>query len=92
MARILPSAETLGKYFIPQSGASTIRSAGVYEYARRTRSATTSGVSTAGSDRSNTPRIIVLPARSASTPRSSSACAVSIEIWSAVHSASSGRN
>ena len=39
MARILPSAAARGRYFIPQSGAITSRSAGRYGYARRTRAA-----------------------------------------------------
>ena len=38
------------------------------------------------------PRMIVLSDRSASTPRSSPDCAVSIEIWSTGQPASSGRN
>ena len=92
MARILPSADARGRYFIPQSGAITSRCAGRYGYARRTLAATTSALSTWGVDRSSTPRMIVLSDRSASTPRSSPDCAVSIEIWSTGQPASSGRN
>ena len=77
---------------MPQSGAITSRSGARYGYARRTRAATTSAGSTSGVDRSITPRTTVLSARSASTPRSSPDCALSIEIWSTGHAASSGRN
>ena len=69
-----------------------MRSGVVCGNARRTRPATTSAVSTTGSDRSITPRMIVFPDRSASTPRSSPDCAVSIDTWSTAQSASSGRN
>jgi len=92
MARILPAADARGRYFIPQSGAITSWRAGRYGYARRTRSATTSAVSTDGVERSSAPRMIVLSARSARTPRSRPDWAVSIEIWSTGHPASSGRN
>ena len=43
IARILPSADSRGRYFMPQSGASTTRSASTYGSARRTRSATVCG-------------------------------------------------
>ena len=77
---------------MPQSGAITSREAATYGSARRTRSTTTSGVSTAGSVRSITPRMIVLPSSELSTEQSRPDCAVSIEICSTSQAASSGRN
>ena len=60
--------------------------------ARRTRPATSSADSTACSERSRTPRMMVLPSRLARTPGSSRDWAVSIDTWSHGQSASSGRN
>src|SRR5580692_9527305 len=92
MDRSVPRADSRGRYFMPQSGASTMRSAGTYASARSARLATTSAVSTAASPRFRTPRMIVLPASSLKTAQSRSDWAVSMEIWSAVVAASSGRN
>ena len=64
---------------MPQSGATTIRSAGTCGSARRMRSATVCGVSTVMSERSMTPRMIVFDGSSLSTARSSFGCAASIE-------------
>ena len=76
-----PNAVSRVRYFIPQSGAGMSRFGGdMYFKASRMRSATCSGVSTAASLRSMTPSMMVLPARSDSTPRSSFGCAASIEI------------
>ena len=46
IALSLAKATSRGRYFMPQSGATTIRSAGTWARARRIRSATTSGDST----------------------------------------------
>src|ERR1700722_2899013 len=92
IALSFPNADSRGRYFMPQSGASTSRSAGTYSSARRTRPAMTSAVSTVVSFRSSTPRMIVLPGSPASTEQSRPDCAVSIEIWLAVVAASSGGN
>ena len=59
MARILPNATSRGRYFRPQSGATTIRSAATWGSACRMRAATVSGVSTVLSARSMTPRMMV---------------------------------
>ena len=77
---------------MPQSGAAMSSLAGLCGSARRIRSATVSGDSTAGSSSASTPRMTVLPASRPSTSRSSRDCAVSIEIWSTGAAASSGRN
>ena len=83
MARILPSADARGRYFIPQSGAITSWRAGGTGTPAARGAATASAVSTSRRrERSSTPRMIVLSARSASTPRSRPDWAVSIEIWS----------
>jgi hypothetical protein len=50
-----PSATSRGRYFKPQSGATTIFFASTYGSARRMRSATIAGVSTVSSARSKTP-------------------------------------
>ena len=55
------------------------------------RAATVSGVSTVMSDRSRTPRMIVLPGSFSSTEVSSDDCAVSIEISFTQQADSSGR-
>src|SRR5262249_12347349 len=66
IACILPKATSRGRYFMPQSGATTIRCAGMKGKARRMRSATVSAVSTATSDRSITPSTMVFPGSSLS--------------------------
>jgi hypothetical protein len=91
IAFILPKAESRGRYLSPQSGATTMRSAGTWGRARRMRAATVCGVSTAGSERSSTPSMIVLLGSASSTEQSSFDCAVSIETWCAFDCSSSGR-
>jgi hypothetical protein len=90
--RILPAAEARGRYFRPQSLDSMSRSTSTWSSARRTRSATVSGVSTSGVERSRTPSAMPLPRSGRSVAGSRCDCAVSIEIVSAGVSASSGRN
>jgi hypothetical protein len=77
---------------MPQSDASTSRDASTYGSARLTRSTMTEGDSTTGSERSSTPRMIVLSDSAVSTEQSSDDWAVSMEICSTSHAASSGRN
>src|SRR5208282_309102 len=86
----LPKATSRGRYFMPQSGASTWRSGGTYGSARRTRASTVSGDSTVRSFRSSTPKMMVLPSSAVSTEQSRPDWAVSMEIWSQLQSASSG--
>ena len=87
-----PNADTRGKYFIPQSGASTSRSGLMNGNARRIRAATTTGVSTSSVDKSSTPRIMLFPGSPASTAQSSEHWAVSIEICCTGESARRSRN
>jgi hypothetical protein len=56
------------------------------------RAATVSGVSIAISDRSSTPRMMVLPGSFCSTEQSSFDCAVSIDTCCTGEPANSGRN
>src|SRR5262249_16544744 len=79
IARIFPNATSRGRYLRPQSGATTIRSAGANGNALRMRAATVSGASTVRSDRSITPRMIVFDGNCCKTERSSLGCAASIE-------------
>src|SRR6185295_18102948 len=81
-----------GRYFMPQSGARISRSGATRASPARIRAVTCSIVSTAGSARSITPRMMVLPDSSLSTARSSLGCAASIEICWAMVPASWGRN
>ncbi len=53
---------------------------------------TASGLSTVSSPRLSTPRMIVLPSSRDRTSQSRPDWAVSTEIWSHSHAASSGRN
>src|SRR5438132_1883199 len=92
IAFIFPNAASRGKYFIPQSGATTTRSGATKGRARRMRAATFSGVSTVTSFKSITPRMIVLAGRDSSTEQSRLDCAVSIETWRQLQPASSPRN
>ena len=71
IACIFPNATSRGRYFMPQSGAMTMRSAGTCGSALRMRPATISGVSTFMSERSITPRIIVFEGSFSRTLRSS---------------------
>src|SRR5205823_8736030 len=80
IAFILPNATSRGRYFKPQSGATTIRSALTCGSARRIRAATTSGVSISFFERSRTPRMICFPGIFPNTEQSRDDCAVSIEI------------
>ena len=75
MAFILPKATARGRYFMPQSGATMIRSAATWGKARRMRSATVWGVSIAISDRSITPRMMSLEGSFSRIARSSFGCA-----------------
>jgi hypothetical protein len=61
IAHIFSKAMSRGRYFRPQSGATMRRSAGTCGSARRMRAATVSGVSTLMSERSSTPRMMILP-------------------------------
>src|SRR3989442_4802988 len=60
-ARRRARASDRSRYFSPQSGAATSRSAGTWRSASRRRAATTSAVSGVGSPRSRTPSTTVLP-------------------------------
>src|SRR2546422_8017372 len=86
------NATSRGRYFIPQSGATTMSFDATKGRARRMRAATFSGVSTVISLRSITPRMMVLPGRVFSTEQSRLDCAVSIETWLQLQPASSPRN
>src|SRR5688572_4550833 len=79
------------RYFMPQSGATTRRSAATCGRARRIRCATSSGVSTASVERSMTPSITVFPESSLRIERSMRGCAASMETCDAALSASCGR-
>ena len=92
IAHIFSKAMSRGRYFRPQSGATMMRSAGTCGSARRMRAATVSGVSTLMSERSSTPRMMVLPGSFSSTEQSRLDCAVSIETCRTGDAASSGRN
>src|SRR5688500_1375060 len=87
----LAKATARGRYFMPQSGATTSRSAGTCFSPARMRSATACALSTASLPRSITPSMTLLPPSSRSTARSSRGCAASIEICEALVSASCGR-
>ena len=91
-AFILPKATARGRYSMPQSGATTSRSAGTCLSAARMRPATICGVSIVISDRSITPRMMVFDGNSLSTLRSSFGCAASTEICCALQPSNSGRN
>jgi hypothetical protein len=92
MAFILPNATARGRYFMPQSGATTSRSGGTCGSAALIRPATMSGVSIVPSARSITPRMMVFEGRFLKTARSSFGCAASIEICCALAFSSSARN
>ena len=92
IARILPKATSRGRYFSPQSGATTMRSADTWDSARLIRAATVSGLSIAMSDRSSVPSMIILPGSFCNTEQSRLDCAVSMEICCTGDSANSGRN
>src|SRR5512132_2089867 len=85
-------ARSRGRYFIPQSGATTSRSRGSTPSAFRIRSATTSGDSTSLEPRSRTPSTIVFPETSRNTFGSRFGWAASSERCVAEHSPSSRRN
>ena len=70
IALIFPKAMSRGRYFIPQSGAMMRSLASTKGRARRIRWATVTGVSTAGSERSSTPRMIFLPRSRSKTEQS----------------------
>ena len=89
IASSLRNASSRGRYFMPQSGATTSRSGGTTSSARRIRSATTSGVSASGEPRSSTPRTIVLSGSVAQHLGSRSGCAASSEMCVAAQSLSS---
>ena len=80
------------EYGLDALKAATIRPGSAWGKARRMRTATVSGVSTVGSARSMTPRMIFLPSSRDRTAQSSFDCAVSMLIASHSVWASSGRN
>ena len=88
----LAEGHVAGRYFSPQSGATTMRSADTWDSARLIRAATVSGLSIAMSDRSSVPSMIILPGSFCNTEQSRLDCAVSMEICCTGDSANSGRN
>ncbi len=92
IASSLRNARPRGRYFIPQSGATTSRSGGTISSALRIRPATTSAVSTSADPRSSTPRTIDLSPTSRRAAGSSPGWAASRERCVARHPASSRRN
>src|SRR6185503_2604964 len=92
MERILPSATSRGRYFMPQSGARIMSSGRTNAMAFFTRAATVCGVSTFASERSMQPTMILLFFRVLNTEQSRFDWAVSIEICLTGEPDSSGRN
>src|SRR4051812_32027159 len=92
IARSLPSAMSRGRYFMPQSGATTRRSAGTTFSAALIRPAIASADSTFMSPRSSTPSITVLFFNSLMIETSSRGWAASMDTCRQPHCTSSDRN
>ena len=80
MEHNFPKATALGKYFMPQSGATMSRSGGTTSNAARIRCASSAGSSISGSFKSRIPTNTVLSDNVARMDRSRRGWAASMEI------------